>query len=167
MLQRGDSDIGWADLYIIPDRARSQRIRNKNIIVVYAAWFRIIDYTDPYDIEYACFMVSKPPPLPQWQALTTPLQPPVCTVYNMQRFSYFNQIIQVWLATMLSFVIVTVTYALLTRQSWSKDPRFAFVDSISSFCSSISIACHNPKCVNWTSFHTIGFPLFIKWCWHV
>ena len=23
MLQRGDSDIGWADLYIIPDRARS------------------------------------------------------------------------------------------------------------------------------------------------
>ena len=22
MLQRGDSDIGWADLYIIPDRAR-------------------------------------------------------------------------------------------------------------------------------------------------
>ena len=24
MLQRGDSDIGWADLYIIPDRARFQ-----------------------------------------------------------------------------------------------------------------------------------------------
>ena len=24
MLQRGDSDIGWADLYIIPDRARLQ-----------------------------------------------------------------------------------------------------------------------------------------------
>ena len=40
--------------------------------------FRLIDYTDPYDIEYACFMLSKPPPLPQWQALTTPLQPPVC-----------------------------------------------------------------------------------------
>ena len=38
---------------------------------------RIIDYTDPYDIEYACFMLLKPPPLPQWQALTMPLQPPV------------------------------------------------------------------------------------------
>ena len=41
------------------------------------ACFRLIDYTDPYDIEYACFMLSKPPPLPQWQALTMPLQPPV------------------------------------------------------------------------------------------
>ena len=153
MLQRGDSDIGWADLYIIPDRARlpllkqhrknyeccpchsdcqsltqnvmilclnlsrvfvsttalqwsedakiktsltdwlidwltrsptdldSQKesnvlYRDKDIII----WFlllRIIDYTDPYDIEYACFMLSKPPPLPQWQAFVTPLQPPV------------------------------------------------------------------------------------------
>ena len=49
---------------------------DKDIII----WFlllRIIDYTDPYDIEYACFMLSKPPPLPQWQAFVTPLQPPV------------------------------------------------------------------------------------------
>ena len=79
MLQRGDSDIGWADLYIIPDRARSDKeLELKKNLVIVSAQFRIIDYTDPYDIEYACFMVSKPPPLPQWQALTTPLQPPVC-----------------------------------------------------------------------------------------
>ena len=41
-----------------------------------------------------------------------------------------NLPLQVWLATLLSFVIVTVTYALLTRQEgWGKDPRFGFVDS--------------------------------------
>ena len=34
-----------------------------------------------------------------------------------------------WLATLLSFVVVTVAYALLTRHSWSTDPSFAFVDS--------------------------------------
>ena len=48
--------------------------------------FRLIDYTDPYDIEYACFMLSKPPPLPQWQALTTPLQPPVCILFLFDHF---------------------------------------------------------------------------------
>ena len=48
--------------------------------------FRLIDYTDPYDIEYACFMLSKPPPLPQWQALTTPLQPPVCIFFFFEHF---------------------------------------------------------------------------------
>ena len=26
---------------------------------------KYIDYTDPYDIEYACFMLAKPPPIPQ------------------------------------------------------------------------------------------------------
>ena len=46
-LQKENSDIGWADLYIVPDR------------------MKYIDYTDPYDIEYACFMLAKPPPIPQ------------------------------------------------------------------------------------------------------
>ena len=46
-LQKETSDIGWADLYIVPDR------------------MKYIDYTDPYDIEYACFMLAKPPPIPQ------------------------------------------------------------------------------------------------------
>ena len=49
-------------------------------------WSRLIDYTDPYDIEYACFMLSKPPPLPQWRALTMPLQPPV----RASTFSVFS-----------------------------------------------------------------------------
>ena len=40
-LQREKSDIGWANVYMIPDR------------------MQYIDYTDPYLIEYASFMLSK------------------------------------------------------------------------------------------------------------
>ena len=106
---------------------------------------RIIDYTDPYDVEYACFMLLKPPPLPQWQALTMPLQPPVSAQpLNLSNLFYVLTIslhlpiihynlVQVWLATLLSFVVVTVAYALLTRHSWSTDPSFAFVDSKCSY----------------------------------
>ena len=40
-LQKENSDIGWADLFVVPDR------------------MKYIDYTDPYDIEPASFMLSK------------------------------------------------------------------------------------------------------------
>ena len=40
-LQRGESDIGWADLYLIPDR------------------MKYIDYTAPYIVEYASFMLGQ------------------------------------------------------------------------------------------------------------
>ena len=55
--------------------------------------------------------------------LTISLHPPILH-YNL---------VQVWLATLLSFVVVTVAYALLTRHSWSTDPSFAFVDSECSY----------------------------------
>ena len=39
-LQKEKSDIGWADLYLIPDR------------------MKYIDYTAPYIVEYASFMLG-------------------------------------------------------------------------------------------------------------
>ena len=39
-LQRKKSDIGFANLFMVPDR------------------MKYIDYTDPYTIEYASFMLS-------------------------------------------------------------------------------------------------------------
>ena len=57
-------------------------------------------------------------------------------------------LVQVWLATLLSFVVVTVAYALLTRHSWSKDPSFAFVDSECSYNQqSLSILSFFPTCL--------------------
>ena len=131
-MQRGDSDIGWADLYIIPDRARFEieifihlDLSNHDFLTS-----RLIDYTDPYDIEYACFMLSKPPPLPQWQALTTPLQPPVCIFFLFEHFCVdLFATLKVWLATLLSLVIVNIAFALLTQPDWSKEPKFGFIDS--------------------------------------
>ena len=40
-LQKKKSDIGFANLFMVPDR------------------MKYIDYTDPYMIEYASFMLSK------------------------------------------------------------------------------------------------------------
>ena len=40
-LQREESDIGWADLFLIPDR------------------LKYIDYTAPYIVEYASFMLGQ------------------------------------------------------------------------------------------------------------
>ena len=39
-LQKEESDIGWADLFLIPDR------------------LKYIDYTAPYIVEYASFMLG-------------------------------------------------------------------------------------------------------------
>ena len=61
----------------------------KKDIIIWFLLLRIIDYTDPYDIEYACFMLSKPPPLPQWQAFVTPLQPPVFFKLKLKLKTYF------------------------------------------------------------------------------
>ena len=72
-LQRKKSDIGFANLFMVPDR------------------MKYIDYTDPYLIEYASFMLSirsfnccvlflltiysaKPPNPPQWLRILQPLQ---------------------------------------------------------------------------------------------
>ena len=49
--------------------------------------------------------------------------------FNLFLNLFYLQSSKVWLATLLSLVIVTVTYALLTKHKWSKDPRFAFIDS--------------------------------------
>ena len=77
-----------------------------HLTVICASLFRIIDYTDPYDIEYACFMISKPPPLPQWQAFTTPLQPPVCSqpAHLPVLFSTFNKFASPGLACHLAVI---------------------------------------------------------------
>ena len=40
-LQKEESDIGWADLFLIPDR------------------MKYIDYTNPYIVEYASFMLGQ------------------------------------------------------------------------------------------------------------
>ena len=40
-LQKEESDIGWADLFLIPDR------------------MKYIDYTAPYIVEYASFMLGQ------------------------------------------------------------------------------------------------------------
>ena len=42
-LQKEESDIGWADLFLIPDR------------------MKYIDYTAPYIVEYASFMLGQQP----------------------------------------------------------------------------------------------------------
>ena len=72
-LQKKRSDIGFANLFMVPDR------------------MKYIDYTDPYTIEYASFMLSmifelfcfivkfklssaKPPNPPQWLRILQPLQ---------------------------------------------------------------------------------------------
>ena len=72
-LQKRKSDIGFANLFVVPDR------------------MKYIDYTDPYMIEYASFMLSKkkvflnnlsriiillakPPNPPQWFRILQPLQ---------------------------------------------------------------------------------------------
>ena len=55
-LQRDKADIGWAQLFIIPNRAK------------------IIDYTSAYDIDYLCYMLAKPPPLPPWTAVVLPFE---------------------------------------------------------------------------------------------
>ena len=39
-LQKEESDLGWADLFLIPDR------------------MKYIDYTAPYIVEYASFMLG-------------------------------------------------------------------------------------------------------------
>ena len=49
--------------------------------------------------------------------------------FNLFLNLFYLQSSKVWLATLLSLVIVTVTYALLTKHKWSKDSGFAFVDS--------------------------------------
>ena len=75
---------------------------------MYVYYFRMkyIDYTDPYDIEYACFMLSKPPPIPQWQAITHPLH------------------LYTWLAVFAAFITVTIVLAGMTRGDWNEDPHF-------------------------------------------
>ncbi len=56
-LQRGVADVGWAQLFIIPNR------------VV------IVDYTSAYDTDYLCYMVAKPEALPAWTAVVLPFEP--------------------------------------------------------------------------------------------
>ena len=79
---------------------------------------RIIDYTDPYDIEYACFMVSKPPPLPQWQALTTPLQPPVCPLYLLYLYLHLYNYFHLYLLLHLYLHLHLYLLYLLSRSGW-------------------------------------------------
>ncbi len=47
------ADVGFANLFMIPNRRRT------------------IDYSDAYEVDYVCFMLRKPSALPQWTALVT------------------------------------------------------------------------------------------------
>ena len=52
---------------------------------------RYIDYTDPYDIEYACFLLAKPPPIPQvlcFKLLDNPFIKLVLVARNYLSFKY-------------------------------------------------------------------------------
>ena len=62
-LQKEESDIGWADLFIVPDRLELSVLTN----MFKGEYFRVkyIDYTSSYEIEYVCFLVKKPSPPPQ------------------------------------------------------------------------------------------------------
>ena len=62
-LQKEESDIGWADLFIVPDRLELNVLTDR----FYFEYFRVkyIDYTSSYEIEYVCFLVKKPAPTPQ------------------------------------------------------------------------------------------------------
>ena len=51
------SDVGWADLYLFPERKA------------------VADFTFPHLYDTICFMVSKPVPLPNFWSLIIPLQP--------------------------------------------------------------------------------------------
>ena len=71
-----------------------------------------------------------------------------------------TKIVKVWLATLLSFVIVTVAYALLTRHRWSKDPRFAFVDSEYTFKLTQAFQHEQHRCIiHWTIFRAVATPV--------
>ena len=89
---------------------------------------------------------------------------PAPSLFTACPFACFFQLstnlsLQVWLATLLSFVIVTVTYALLTRQEgWGKDPRFGFVDSECSL-PIISLTC-KMWLMNCTSPYWYDLPMF-------
>ena len=59
VFQRGITDIGFAALYIINTRTE------------------FIDYLVPYNYDYVCFMVKKPPLDPKWWNLFKAFQPMV------------------------------------------------------------------------------------------
>jgi hypothetical protein len=92
-LQRAHSDLAWADLFVVEDRKK------------------YIDYTAPYDIEYTCFMLQKPPPLPGWLSVVLPFGP-------------FT-----WLALSITIVVVGQFYRALATFSIFSDPKFVMIDS--------------------------------------
>ena len=51
-IYRGKSDIGWANFWV------SHK------------FLRYIDFTSPFRNANICFMLKRPPPLPQWMAIT-------------------------------------------------------------------------------------------------
>ena len=52
--QNGYTDVAFANLFVIPVRKK------------------YIDYLQPYNTDYVCFLVKKPPPNPKWQDLMIP-----------------------------------------------------------------------------------------------
>ena len=100
-------------MYVVPDR------------------MKYIDYTDPYDIAPASFMLSKyaeylvlfvsntinitfelakPPNPPQWKAILDPLETTT------------------WMALMLAFVSATFFLTLISKPSWNNNPHIGVFD---------------------------------------
>ena len=50
------TEVGVAQFFIAPSR------------------IKFMDFTAPYEINYACFLLKKPPPLPSWTSITFPMQ---------------------------------------------------------------------------------------------
>ncbi len=63
---------------------------------------KYIEYLEPHDTDYVCFMVAKPKPLPKWQDLARPLE------------------VKVWIWTLASVTVslsFLVTYAAVTSDA--------------------------------------------------
>ncbi|XP_037072295.1 ionotropic receptor 21a-like [Pollicipes pollicipes] len=67
-----------------------------NIFFTLSRW-NYIDYTRPYDLEYACFVVWNEPPLPHWLAVTRPFQWPA------------------WVGILVSFLVSVLALVALAR----------------------------------------------------
>ena len=52
--QNGYTDVAFANLFVMPKRTK------------------YIDYLQPYNTDYVCFLVKIPPPDPKWQDLMIP-----------------------------------------------------------------------------------------------
>lgn len=107
-LQKGVSEVGWLNLFIVPQQ------------------MEYIDYTAPYLIDYGGFMMLRPPALPQWQALTYPLHWQVWLA-TLASSLVMAAIYRCLLVLLLLQLLLSRLYS--SKMSWwTGDPHFHTID---------------------------------------